>query len=271
MKKFVKLLILILSFCGIFIFPFGVSAASPAVVITQPDHGITKNVTEISDIPISFINKDFYSNGVRSLHILVTAKKDATEIIREEDITIVGDNDQHTYNWIISGQQPGSYTIKIEVTPNQTGDPGPFWESVDNSININLTGGAAASVTITTSASPGASSTITAGQTQTPPGSSNGSDLKPIAAPSIGTVSPNWASLWDLFTDIPNILFIFINVALIAAYATGGYLYLTAAGNQEGEEKAKKIFLFATIGLIVVYSAYVLLSQFFHLIPGLNS
>lgn len=92
------------------------------------------------------------------------------------------------------------------------------------------------------------------------------SDLKTIAAPDISNkVKPKWADFGELFTDIPNILFIFINVGLIAAYAYGGYVYITAAGDQTREETAKKVFLFATIGLIIVYSAYVIIKQFFTL------
>lgn len=265
MKNIVKLLLIIFVFYGMFIFSANTRAASPTVIITQPDNGITKNISETSDIPISFINKDFFSLGVRSLHILVSAKKDATEIIREEDITIVGDSDQHTFNWIISGKQPGSYLVQIEVTPNQIGEPGPVWESVTNSVTINLTGGAAASTTVVSSASPGVSSSVAANQNQTQTQASSGgnSNLNPIDAPNIGGVNITWASFWDLFNDIPNILFLFINIGLIAAYCTGGFFYLTAAGDQTKEELAKKIFLFATIGLIIVYSSYVIIKQFF--------
>lgn len=43
----------------------------------------------------------------------------------------------------------------------------------------------------------------------------------------------------------------------------GGIMWLTSAGNSEKVERGKKIFMWATIGLVIIFGAYAILSAIF--------
>lgn len=65
-----------------------------------------------------------------------------------------------------------------------------------------------------------------------------------------------WADLNEFVRSIPNLLVGLASVIFLFVLVYGGYVYLTARGNEEKEHLAKNIFLFAIMGLIIVLGAY---------------
>ncbi|MBI4457700.1 hypothetical protein HY633_01925 [Candidatus Uhrbacteria bacterium] len=49
-------------------------------------------------------------------------------------------------------------------------------------------------------------------------------------------------------------------------FVYGGFLWLTSAGIEEQVTKGKKIFTWATIGLVVIFLAYAIVQQIFNVI-----
>lgn len=72
-----------------------------------------------------------------------------------------------------------------------------------------------------------------------------------------------------LTTLIGRIIRIFTGVAGTAAlimFVYGGFLWLTSGGNEEKITKGKNIFTWATIGLVIIFLAYAIVSQVFGLL-----
>lgn len=55
---------------------------------------------------------------------------------------------------------------------------------------------------------------------------------------------------------ILNIILSFVGVVMLILIAYGGFLWMTAGGNESQVEKAQKIIVAAIIGLLIVVSAY---------------
>jgi Zn-dependent protease with chaperone function len=73
------------------------------------------------------------------------------------------------------------------------------------------------------------------------------------------------AADFSIVTDHKNVLVVIINtlmslmgIIFISLMIYGGYLWMTARGNEEKVEKSKKLITAAVIGLVVVLSAYVI-------------
>ncbi|MDA3802406.1 MAG: hypothetical protein PF488_00715 [Patescibacteria group bacterium] len=64
-----------------------------------------------------------------------------------------------------------------------------------------------------------------------------------------------------LIIQIINLVLTFVGVAFLILMIYGGISWMTAAGNDTKVDKAKKILIAGVIGIIVVFSAYVI-SQF---------
>jgi cysteine-rich repeat protein len=76
---------------------------------------------------------------------------------------------------------------------------------------------------------------------------------------------PNYAgntygSAIGIITGWTNFLLPFVGAIAIAAIVYAGFLYLTAAGNDEQAGKAKKIIIWVVIGIIVIFSAYAIVN-----------
>lgn len=76
-------------------------------------------------------------------------------------------------------------------------------------------------------------------------------------------------------TDIPTLAGRIINAVLgivgsiaLVMFIYGGFSWMTAAGNQEAVTKGKNILIWATVGLIVIFSAYALVNFVFTAIGG---
>ena len=49
----------------------------------------------------------------------------------------------------------------------------------------------------------------------------------------------------------------------LAMFIYGGFIWMTAAGNKERVEKGKNVLVWATIGLIIIFSAYAMVKLVF--------
>lgn len=65
-------------------------------------------------------------------------------------------------------------------------------------------------------------------------------------------------SLAEVISTIIKAVLSFLGVILVILLIYGGFLWMTAAGNEESIAKAKKIIISAFIGLTIVLSAYVI-------------
>ncbi len=80
--------------------------------------------------------------------------------------------------------------------------------------------------------------------------------VKDVFFPEKGTQLPNISKASLLIMNITNFVSGFMASIAIALYMYGGYLYVIDLGKEEQTAKAKKVFLGATIGLVVAMAAY---------------
>lgn len=73
-----------------------------------------------------------------------------------------------------------------------------------------------------------------------------------------GTGLPNDTSISGFILKIINILLAIAGLVAVLFLIIGGFRYITAAGNEETAEKAKKIILNAIIGIVVIILAFVI-------------
>ena len=66
----------------------------------------------------------------------------------------------------------------------------------------------------------------------------------------------------SFLTRMASVLIIFGAIVFMIMLLYGGFTYLTAAGNPENEEKAKKTLIWAVIGIIIISGAFILESYF---------
>jgi len=69
-------------------------------------------------------------------------------------------------------------------------------------------------------------------------------------------------TLGVLIVKYVNFLLPYLTLAAFLAFVYAGILYVTAYGNDENLEKAKKIMIYAAIGLIVVIASYSIVNFF---------
>ena len=61
-----------------------------------------------------------------------------------------------------------------------------------------------------------------------------------------------------ILDSIANTLFIFAGAVAVIFIILGGYRYVTSQGNRELAEKAQKTLLYAVVGLIIVFTAFLI-------------
>lgn len=71
-----------------------------------------------------------------------------------------------------------------------------------------------------------------------------------------GKVELNQGDLVSMIAKIVNTALVLVGVLALAFFIYGGFLYITAAGDTEQIEKAKKILIYAVIGIVVIGLAY---------------
>jgi len=86
-----------------------------------------------------------------------------------------------------------------------------------------------------------------------------------VGAPSSGGVvqlsnplGPGSDTPTELIGTIINAVLGIVGSLALAMFIYGGLIWMTAAGNQERVTKGKNILIWATIGLAVIFSAYVM-------------
>ncbi len=70
-------------------------------------------------------------------------------------------------------------------------------------------------------------------------------------------------SVPDLIGRVARILMGLVGTFALLMFVYGSFLWLTSQGNTEQVQKGKQVFTWAVIGLIVVFSAYIVLRQVF--------
>lgn len=96
---------------------------------------------------------------------------------------------------------------------------------------------------------------------------------KGLNATAAGTGHAEMAGLKDktpaeIIGQVINGLLAFLGVIFLILMIYGGYLWMTAAGNEQQVEKAKDIIKDAIIGLIVVLAAYAITYTIYNYLPN---
>lgn len=87
--------------------------------------------------------------------------------------------------------------------------------------------------------------------TPTSTGGSGSTIPLPTRPPNLPDVNIN-----NLIRTAIQVIFAVGQIAFVIVLLIGGLMFITSAGNQEQAEKAKKLILFAVIGVVVLFSAW---------------
>ena len=58
--------------------------------------------------------------------------------------------------------------------------------------------------------------------------------------------------------SVINFTLFFLGILTTAMIIYGGFLYITAAGDEQGTEKGKKILLYSAIGIVIIFISFAL-------------
>lgn len=97
----------------------------------------------------------------------------------------------------------------------------------------------------------GNSTTQTGGRTETP----NAELDNPLAG--------NETSIPNLIARVIKIILGLIGIVSLVMFIYAGFLWLTAQGNMEKIKKGKDTMLYAVIGIVIVFSSYIVLNYLF--------
>ena len=64
----------------------------------------------------------------------------------------------------------------------------------------------------------------------------------------------------NIFADIINTLLVWGGAVAILFIIIGGFRYIISMGNPEGAEKARNTVLYAVLGLILIFAAYLVVA-----------
>lgn len=81
-------------------------------------------------------------------------------------------------------------------------------------------------------------------------------DLPPV----IGGATGGEGSFRRLALNIVNFFLYFLGFIAVVMIIYGGILYVTSAGNQENIDKAKKILLYAIVGIVVILLSFAIVN-----------
>ena len=91
--------------------------------------------------------------------------------------------------------------------------------------------------------------------------------VKDIVFPEAGERISDVERGKQLIVSFTNFVSGFVSAVAVAFYMYGGFLYVTAVGREEQATKAKKVFIGATIGLVIAMAAFALVHTFIRLEP----
>ncbi len=77
---------------------------------------------------------------------------------------------------------------------------------------------------------------------------------------AISTATGGQGSFRSLALTIVNFFLTFLGLIAVVMIIYGGFLYVTAAGNQEKIESAKKIIMYAVIGIVVILLSFAIVN-----------
>ncbi len=80
--------------------------------------------------------------------------------------------------------------------------------------------------------------------------------VKDVLFPQQGSQLTDVEKLQTLVINVTNFISGFLATIAAVMYIYGGYLYVTAFGNEEATGKAKKVFIGATVGLLLAMAAF---------------
>ena len=84
--------------------------------------------------------------------------------------------------------------------------------------------------------------------------------VKDVVFPKQGAALSNVDNARKLIVNLTNFISGFVATLSAIMYIYGGYLYVTAFGKEDNTGKAKKVFIGATIGLLLALGAFALVS-----------
>ncbi len=89
-------------------------------------------------------------------------------------------------------------------------------------------------------------------------------ELEALKASAQKDLNPaKFGAVTDVVGRAIQLLLAFIGSIMIVLYIYAGILWMTAAGNSEQMEKAKQIFVWATLGVVVMLASYLIVSFVF--------
>jgi hypothetical protein len=77
---------------------------------------------------------------------------------------------------------------------------------------------------------------------------------------AISTATGGQGSFRSLALTIVNFFLTFLGLIAVVMIIYGGFLYVSAAGNQEKIESAKKIIMYAVIGIVVILLSFAIVN-----------
>jgi len=86
--------------------------------------------------------------------------------------------------------------------------------------------------------------------------------VKDIIFPNQGAVLPDTVAFAEQIKSITNFASGFIATIAVGFYMYGGFLYVTAAGKEDKAGDAKKVFIGATIGIVIALAAFAVVNTF---------
>lgn len=85
--------------------------------------------------------------------------------------------------------------------------------------------------------------------------------ISPTDNPSaVSTATGGQGSFRQLALTIVNFFLTFLGLIAVVMIIYGGFLYVTAAGNQEKIESAKKIIMYAVVGIVVILLSFAIVN-----------
>lgn len=79
----------------------------------------------------------------------------------------------------------------------------------------------------------------------------------------VGQLSGGEGSLRGIVLRIVNFGLTFLGLIAVVMVIYAGFLYVTAAGNEDNIGKAKKIMLYAAIGIVIIIASFALVNTIF--------
>ena len=76
----------------------------------------------------------------------------------------------------------------------------------------------------------------------------------------VSELSGGDGSLRSIVLKIVNFFLTFLGLLAVVMVIYGGFLYVSSAGNEENVGKAKKILLYAAIGIVIIIASFALVN-----------